>query len=281
MSVLILGKGYIGTLLSQELHCQIKAQQELEYTVAENLTDYLHKNNITWVVSCFGFTGNPNVDQCEQNITYKIKTWEYNVRVPLMLAAVCKQLGINFVNISSGCVYNGYEKDFTEDDPSNFGIWNNESSYYSKSKHACELNLVNFDCYQLRIRIPFCSRDNRKNYLSKLYNFTKVIPENNSITNVYDLSQFIKQLIHKKPEYGIYNVVNENIISGVEVKSMLGFPNPDVISESYLNLSCKRSNCILSTEKITRLGLQLPPVRESLIRDIEQFLISRSWRAYE
>ena len=276
MSVLILGKGYIGTLLSQELDCQIKSQKELEYTISEKLTDYLHNNNITWVVNCFGFTGNPNVDQCEQNMDYKIKTWDYNVRVPLMLATVCKQLSINFINISSGCVYNGYEKHFTEEDPSNFGIWNTESSYYSKSKHACELNLANFDCYQLRIRIPFCSRDNRKNYLSKLYNFTQVIPENNSITNVYDLSQFIKRLIDKKPEFGIYNVVNEGIISGVEVKSMLKFQQIEIVSESYLNLHCKRSNCILSTEKINQLGLQLPPVRESLKRDIEYFLINRS-----
>ena len=276
MSVLILGKGYIGTLVSQELGCQIKSQKELEYTVAENLTDYLNKNNITWVVNCFGFTGNPNVDQCEQNIDYKIKTWEYNVQVPLMLATVCKQLSINFVNISSGCIYNGYEKDFTEDDPSNFGVWNKESSYYSKSKHACELNLTNFDCYQLRIRIRFCSRNERKNYLSKLYNFTKVIPDNNSITNVYDLSQFIKRLIHKKPEAGIYNVVNEGKTNGVEVKSMLGFYETDIVSESYLNLNCKRSNCVLSTQKITRLGLQLPPVEESLERDIAQFFINRS-----
>ena len=39
MNVLILGKGYIGTLLSQELGYKIKSQKELEYTVAENLTD--------------------------------------------------------------------------------------------------------------------------------------------------------------------------------------------------------------------------------------------------
>lgn len=276
MSMLILGKGYIGTLLSKELGCQIKSQKELEYTVVENLTDYLNKNNISWLVNCFGFTGNPNVDQCEQNMDYKIKTWEYNVQVPLMLATVCKQLGINFINISSGCIYNGYEKDFTEDDPSNFGVWNKESSYYSKSKHACELNLTNFDCYQLRIRIPFCFRNERKNYLSKIYNFTKVIPDNNSITSVYDLSQFIKRLVHKKPETGIYNVVNEGMINGVEVKSMLGFYETDIVSESDLNLNCKRSNCALSTQKITRLGLQLPPVEESLKRDIAQFLINRS-----
>ena len=40
--------------------------------------------------------------------------------------------------ISSGCIYNGYEKRFTEEDEPNFTF--NNGSFYSGSKALCEKN---------------------------------------------------------------------------------------------------------------------------------------------
>jgi 3,5-epimerase/4-reductase len=273
----ILGKGFVGTHLSQHFKLnnidhKIFSQSELDYTDPNTFRDFLDTNDkdIKWVVSAFGYTGIPNVDACEDN---KELCYAYNVLYPMQVVKLCNQYKIPVIHIGSGCIYSGYEKEFTEEDTPNFGIYSNESSYYSKCKHVFETFAKEFNCYVLRIRIPFTDILTRKNYFSKLLNYDTLINELNSVTSLNDFDEFVVRFISAKPEYGIYNVVNPEPVKAEEVVEIL--KDNKIVNSKWrfielkdLNTKANRSNCVLTTDKIKDLGLQLPNTRTSLLRDI-------------
>ena len=83
---------------------------------------------------------------------------------------------MKFMHISSGCVYTGAEKEFTEEDPPNF-CFNSEieGSFYSGTKALSE-ELINKDSsFICRLRIPFDHVDGPRNYLSKIQNYQKLL----------------------------------------------------------------------------------------------------------
>ena len=273
----ILGKGFVGTHLSQyfkrnNIDHKIFSQSELDYTDPNTFKDFLDTNdkNIKWVINCSGYTGVPNVDACEDN---KELCYAYNVLYPMQVVKLCNQYKIPVIHIGSGCIYSGYEKEFTEEDIPNFGIYSNESSYYSKCKHVFETFAKEFNCYVLRIRIPFTDILTRKNYFSKLLNYDTLINELNSVTSLNDFDEFVVRFISIKPEYGIYNVVNPEPVKAEEVVEIL--KDNKIVNSKWrfielkdLNTKANRSNCVLTTDKIKDLGLQLPNTRTSLLRDI-------------
>ena len=273
----ILGKGFVGTHLSHyfkrnNIDHKIFSQSELDYTDPNTFKDFLDTNDkdIKWIINCSGYTGIPNVDACEDNKEF---CYAYNVLYPMQVVKLCNQYKIPVIHIGSGCIYSGYEKEFTEEDIPNFGIYSNESSYYSKCKHVFETFAKEFNCYVLRIRIPFTDILTRKNYFSKLLNYDTLINELNSVTSLNDFDEFVVRFISAKPEYGIYNVVNPEPVKAEEVVKIL--KDNKIVNSKWrfielkdLNTKANRSNCVLTTDKIKDLGLQLPNTRTSLLRDI-------------
>jgi len=277
MYTVILGKGFVGTHLSQffkrnNIEHKIYSQSELDYTDPDVLKEFFETNNrdIEWVINCSGYTGVPNVDACEDT---KEICYAYNVLYPMQVVKICDSLGIPIIHIGSGCIYSGYDKVYNENDIPNFGIYSNESSYYSKCKHIFETFAKDFNCYVLRIRIPFTDALTRKNYFSKLLGYDTLINELNSVTSLNDFDEFIVRFMAAKPECGIYNVVNPQPVKAEEVVWLLelhGLKNPNwkFIKLKDLNTKANRSNCVLSTDKIANIGLQLPDTKDSLVRDI-------------
>ena len=273
----ILGKGFVGTHLSHyfkqnNIDHKIFSQSELDYTDPNTFKDFLDTNDkdIKWIINCSGYTGIPNVDACEDNKEF---CYAYNVLYPMQVVKLCNQYKIPVIHIGSGCIYSGYEKEFTEEDTPNFGIYSNQSSYYSKCKHVFETFAKEFNCYVLRIRIPFTDILTRKNYFSKLLNYDTLINELNSVTSLNDFDEFVVRFISAKPEYGIYNVVNPEPVKAEEVIEIL--KDNKIVNSKWrfiefkdLNTKANRSNCVLTTDKIKDLGLQLPNTRTSLLRDI-------------
>jgi dTDP-4-dehydrorhamnose reductase len=280
MNILILGKGYIGNYLAPFLHKERHkvfhvSKRSVNYANPEELKSYLKNLNepIHFVINCSGYTGSPNVDACED---HKEDCYFYNVTAPLYITRVCNDLKIPIIHIGSGCVYSGYDKIYTEDDPTDFGADNINSSTYSKSKDTFEKLSANLDRYIFRIRIPFNGVLEPKNYLYKMIKYNNLISKQNSITCVDDLLDFINKFISTHENYrpyGIYNVVNKGCIDGAEVVDMLrdneiNNPNWKFVTIKEANFRVARSNCILSTKKLEKINLGLPDVRESLKRAI-------------
>jgi 3,5-epimerase/4-reductase len=283
--IIILGEGFIGKNLSdhftfKNISHDILSKSKLNYNDTKTLSDYLKKdkNEIKCVINCSGYTGVPNVDACEleQN---KDLCWNLNASYPIEIVKVCHLLKIPLIHVGSGCIYNGYDKEYSESDYPNFGLGSNYSSYYSKCKHSFECMANGYDVYIFRIRIPFTDKNDSKNYFVKLLKYNTLINELNSITSVRDFNNFVEAFINKlsKMPYGTYNVVNPQPIKAEEVvdllkKYNLKNPNWEYISLSNLNTKAKRSNCVLNSDKIKKLGLGLPDTLTSLERDIKTFL---------
>lgn len=282
MKVLILGRGFIGTrlhayLLSKKIDTLIiDKKNDIDYTDRNIFLKYLQSFNFNVVINCSGFTGTPNVDGCEKE---KEKCLFYNVSVPVQISNICDQLNIKFINVSSGCIYTGYEKEFTEKDEPNFGIKNVDSSYYSFTKHMCELLLKDTNSITLRIRMPFNSDATSKNLIYKILKYNNIIDLKNSGTSTDDLNEFIVQLIARNDLYtikGLFNIVNPGFITGKMISEFLSFNGLinnewKIVDISELNIVAQRSNCVLSDKKIKKLGLQLPPVAKSLKEAVQKF----------
>lgn len=257
MNIAVLGKGFIGTYvvnhLSKNHNIFWYDQASFNYQEKGKLSYYIKTFNIDTVVNTSGYTGFPNVDGCEDN---KSSCMHYNVTVPLIIEDECKKGGAKLIHISSGCIYTGYDKIFTEEDEPNFGINSNESSFYSKTKHLCEKVLdINFTNI-LRIRMPISPSFEHKNLLTKLLKYDNLIDYKNSKTDVFVLAQLVETIcLNFKP--GIYNAVHSETLSTsevVDILSRVGLINDNwkFIPYSELDIKANRSNCILSNEKIKK-----------------------------
>jgi len=280
-SILLLGKGYIGTALEQHLLSNnftvtSFSRSQLDYTSPSTLQKYLKENNnFEAVINCSGYTGFPNVDGCEK---HKQDCWFWNVIVPRNIVLSSNMFMIPTIQVSSGCIYTGHEKEFTEEDEPNFGLFSDVSSFYSKCKHASETIFQNCYGYILRIRMPFDGTLGSKNYLNKIFKYNNLISLKNSLTSTSDLNQFITKFLYllKTIPAGPINVVNPGGVEAKEIVNLLkkhGVENPswNFIDLKSLNTVANRSNCVLSTEKLRLYNLELPPAMQSLERDIALF----------
>lgn len=282
-NVLILGNGYIGGELfnylknKNDINIQIKSKNELNYLDLHILDNYIfHSKNqgLDYIINCVGYTGRPNVEGCE---TDKDTCWKYNVNIPILFTKIAEYWDIPIIHISSGCIYNGQDKKFDEKDEPNFGLFN-RSSFYSKTKHACEISLKDTKSYIFRIRMPFSYKSSKRNYIDKIIQYDNLISYKNSLTCVEDLNEFIYKFINLKtaPEYGIYNVLNSGNATAKDVTNLLKKYNIEnkkwkFFDEKDMKFKTPRSNCMLSTEKIKNLNLELPEVLNSLENSIKKY----------
>lgn len=283
-NILILGKGFIGQSLSNyfnqnNVDHEMYSRSMLDYTNVDTFNSFLEDNKDKYfaVINTSGYTGRPNVDACESN---KLDCWNWNVIHPVNITKVANEHKLPVIQVNSGCIYNGYEKKYSEEDMPNFGLFSNESSFYSKCKHACEILLENNNAvaYIMRIRIPFTHINEPKNYFSKLLKYDNLIDMENSVTSVTDFNNFIFRFIFLIQDLpgGIYNVCNPEPVKASKVvdimkKYNIENPNWNFIELKNLQTIANRSNCILDTKKIETFNLPMPNTLESIERDIRIF----------
>jgi dTDP-4-dehydrorhamnose reductase len=255
METLILGKGYVGTHLYNHFKgsADIMSKSELNYHDEETLYNFLLDTDIKTVISTVGFTGKPNVDQCEEK---KEECFKLNVIIPKIIENVCKALDINLIHISSGCIYTGYDKIYTEEDTPNFGFYDKSSSFYSNTKHLSELILDPSYTNIIRIRMPVEGKLTDKNLLTKLLKYDSIIDYANSKTDLKRLCEFV-ETVKDNFKSGIYNAVHSNALTTREVVKILKEYN--LVNENWkfvpyevLKIKANRSNCVLSNEKALR-----------------------------
>lgn len=284
INVLILSKGYISTKIYNKLNKKYNlfrlSKSELDYTDGENLEFYIADNNIEFVINCYGYTGSPNVDTCELE---KKQCYQRNVIDNLKILKALTILDIPFIHIDSGCVYSDEDAGvyFTENDPANFGFLNPTSSYYSKCKDlfqtlANELQYTQ-NGYIFRIRMPYDEYIyDQKNYLYKLLHYNKLVSYYNSLTNINVLIDIIDKTIGSNISFGIYNIVDSGVFNALYILSLLyeneikntNFKSiPEIEDNLYTVdsllsegiIKARRSNCILSNEKISKeLDIKIP-----------------------
>lgn len=240
--ITLIGHGYIGEHIAKELVNQRIVHNWIHH--ADRIPE-----ETRFIINATGYTGVPNVDACENE---KQQTINGNVIYPLMLEHENSRVPI--LHISSGCVYTGYEKNFTEEDEPNFDF--NNGSFYSGSK-ALEQKLLQpfmHKSYLFRIRMPFGDDRHPKNLFTKLEKYNKLIDYPNSVSYVPDVARAAVYFSQHRPEYGIYNVCNPGNTSTKEISDALGLQKEWFTPEEFKNaVVAPRSNCILDTSKLQKI----------------------------
>ena len=268
---IILGKnGYIAESIVKELksldlpHVAL-SRTDVNYTNKCDFDLYVlnnfHRNVLEGedivIVNCAGYIGKPNVDACE---LAKADCIEGNVLFPAMLSQLCADRGYQYVHISSGCIYDGYSKHFTEEDASNFDFQN--GSFYSGTKALAEKVVIqnNPSGYIFRLRIPFDEYSCPRNYLTKLLTYDTLLDAENSLSHRGDFAKYSIQLIEQNVPKGIYNITNKGSVTTKDVVELIkqynlsnkDFKFFDNLESFGKEIVAPRSNCVLDTTKIEK-----------------------------
>ena len=259
---IILGKnGYIAEAIIKELKSRdlphvAWSRSDVDYTNLSELKYNLYiLGDDLHIINCAGYIGKPNVDACE---LAKADCIEGNVLFPAMLSQLCADVGYQYTHISSGCIYGGYEKHFTEQDTPNFDFQN--GSFYSGTKALAEkvVQKNNPSSYVFRLRIPFDEYASPRNYLTKLMSYDTLLDAENSLSHRGDFAKYAIELITQKVPHGIYNITNKGSFTTQQVvelikkhklsnKNFQFFTNLDDFMQQ---ITAPRSNCVLDTSKI-------------------------------
>jgi len=289
MIYLLGGSGYVGqayqALLSGKgVPFRNLRRADLDYTDAGILRDALNRDRPDFLINAAGYTGKPNVDACE---LHKSECLFGNAVLPGTVARACAEAGVPWGHVSSGCIYNGARPDgggFTETDAPNFTFRAGPCSFYSGTKALGEEVLADQPgVYIWRLRIPFDSRDNPRNYLTKLMRYDRLLEATNSISQLHEFAAATFACWEKRIPFGIYNVTNPGNVtthevvdlirrSGVCPKEFSFFQSED----EFMRVAAKtpRSNCVVDSEKLARAGIRMTEVREAVEKALREWKTS-------
>ncbi len=285
--VLIGGSGYVGSEFVKQIsslghrlsrigraNCDLYNLDALTKTLADIAPDY--------VINCAGYTGKPNVDACELD---KTNCLAGNSVLPGIISSACRQNGIAWGHVSSGCIYTGSREDgsgFTEGDSPNFSFRQNNCSFYSGTKALGEELLAEDpNCYIWRLRIPFSNVDSSRNYLSKVMRYSRLLEAENSLSHLTEFVAAALDCFELNIPYGIYNLTNPGSIKTSEVVQLIrqaGLSDKQFDffdSESdFMTKAAKtpRSNCVMDSTKAVSAGLKFRPIRDALTQTLSQWI---------
>lgn len=266
--ILILGEGYLGKRLAEELKAPVSDRHIYSLKDAE---DEIKKSSAALIINCVGYIGR-NVDDCELD---KDKTLTANTFVPIILAEAALRNKIKLVHISSGCIYHfDYNKDEPIDEdktPDYFNLFYSRSKIYSEAP----LNILSqqYPILIARLRVPLDNRPNPKNLLDKLIRYKKVINLPNSVTYIPDFIKALRHLIQIDAR-GIYNIVNKGALYYPDLLDVYKKYAPDFKYEliDYKTLNLVRTNLILSTSKLEKTGFKVRGIKEVLEECVRDYL---------
>jgi len=291
MNLLLGSTGYVGEAFKNyfELNNIPYVTYMVRYGFDERgFINFILTNEITHIFNCAGFTGKPNVDSCEL-IENKIPALQANALLPSQLLTICEKFNIKLIQISSGCIYNdtqcerGLEPthEFTEDDEPNFSFFQPKHSWYSGTKALGEQLITGNDQYTnaliCRLRIPFDSVNNPRNYINKIINYNTLLNATNSFSQ---LDEFVAACVNLSENYksGIYNLTQPGYMTTKEIVDMLkrhklitGKTYFKCIEDFEKIAVAPRSNCVLDSSKAIRAGVKLTPIYIAMERAITNY----------
>tara|TARA_R100000008_G_C3582873_1_gene169847 strand:- start:1837 stop:2688 length:852 start_codon:yes stop_codon:yes gene_type:complete len=280
MSTLILGSsGYIGKKFAENI--ENSETMGHENVSVQNLLNRFCSTQFDTIINCAGYVGRPSVDAVEKN---KEEAVHGNIVIPSILVEFINIIkSVKLIHISTGCSYESVNGEvFTEEDAPNLD-WSSDTqcNFYAGTKSMAEKIIQRSpEHYICRLRMPFDEEDSDRNYLSKLRNYEKLFSKENSLSHRTDFVKACLSLLEKEAPFGIYNVVNSGHITARRVcelfdeylPSSSAFQFFDDEDQFYKETGCmKRSNCILSNQKLLDAGVEMRSVEEAIIDSLKNW----------
>ncbi len=214
MRVMVTGaKGQLGHDLWNELEkrgheCVGVDIEEMDITDPQACRKVITESNVEGVIHCAAYTA---VDAAEDNVDLCMKI---NRDGTENIAAVCEELGLKLMYISTDYVFDGegtrpWEPD-DERDPLNV---------YGDSKYQGELAVTNHTDKYFIVRISWVFGINGKNFINTMLKLGEergavsvVNDQIGSVTYTYDLARLLVDMMETE-KYGFYHATNQGIIS--------------------------------------------------------------------
>lgn len=272
MKILIFGyKGWIGSQILELLKSNNNEiiTTDIRADNSKEIEDLIISTNPDRIICVIGRTYGDNInsiDYLEQKGKLKININD-NLYSPFILAFLSNKYNIHLTYMGTGCIFNGYDKEYNEnDEPDFFG-----SSYSIVKGFTDKIMHLYDNVLNVRIRMPI-SNDlfSNRNFINKIVNYKKICNMNNSMTVLPDLLPLLIDMIIKK-ETGTINLVNPGAITHNEILEIYKENiNPEhewenmTIEEQNKLLLSERSNNILDTTKLQLLYPNVKDIKSSI-----------------
>jgi dTDP-4-dehydrorhamnose reductase len=282
--ILLLGStGYVGSAFEQQLQSRGEdyrgiSRKQVDYSDRDTLIELIRDTKASFLINAAGYTGKPNVDACE---LHRAECLQGNAVLPGVIRAACELCELPWGHVSSGCIYTGRRQDgagFQESDQPNFCFRTDNCSFYSGCKALGEETLQGADnAFVWRLRIPFNDQDSKRNYISKLLRYDRLLEAENSISH---LNEFVAACLDgwvQRIPYGTYNVTNTGSVTTRRVceliqqhlipgKTFSFFEDED----QFMRLAAKtpRSSCVLDNSKLLAAGIAISHVEDAIVRSL-------------
>lgn len=295
MKILIYGhKGWIGQQFLQVLRETIEQTYDYEYGIQSDIVYVLGEARVdndealkheiklyqpTHIISFIGRTHGTigekvftTIDYLEQPGKLKENVCD-NLYAPLSLALICKELGIHYTYLGTGCIFTYISEaeqegnGFTESSLPNFF-----GSGYSTVKGFTDRLMHQFDntVLNLRIRMPIIGEDNGRNFITKITNYEKICSIPNSMTVLPELLPMVLEMM-KKNVVGTMNLTNPGVISHNEILSLYKeYVKPDFTWQNFSQeeqrkiLASDRSNNLLDTSRLEKFFPHVRPIKQAV-----------------
>jgi dTDP-4-dehydrorhamnose reductase len=269
--------GWIGGQLLKILD-QLQMEYKTGLSRLENVADVEHEIKAykpTHVITFAGRTSGTIGDKEYTTIDYLEQPGKFaeNVRdnlfAPVSLANLARKHGFHLTYLGTGCIFqfdeahpfgqeiNGFDENAL---PNFFG-----SGYSLVKGYTDQLMHMYEDCVlNVRIRMPITGDYAKRNFITKILNYSKICSVPNSMTVLPELLPLLVDMIQKSTT-GTINLTNPGLISHNEVLELYReHVNPEfkwdnfTMEEQNAILAAGRSNNYLDT---TRLSTMYPQVR--------------------
>jgi dTDP-glucose 4,6-dehydratase len=320
MKILVYGhKGWIGQQFVSILKERIEKSYDYEYVLAlaradniEAVVKELEIHQPTHVVSFIGRTHGTIGDKVFGTIDYLEQPGKLrenvcdNLYAPISLALACKERGIHYTYLGTGCIFTyknevcknevcknevcknevcknevDIDSGFTEADLPNFF-----GSGYSTVKGFTDrlMHQLNDQVLNLRIRMPIVGEDHPRNFITKITNYEKICSIPNSMTVLPELLPIVLDMMKAKT-VGTMNLTNPGTISHNEILALYkAYVDPTFswknfsIEEQRAILASERSNNLLDTTRLQQFAPQVRPIKqavEELMRDFKRVAVTK------
>jgi len=300
MKILLYGhKGWIGQQFVDILRAKQEQSHdheygidtEYEYVLGEarvgdinSILDELIKQQPTHVISFIGRTHGTIADKVFGTIDYLEQPGKLrenvcdNLYAPISLALICKDRGIHYTYLGTGCIFTYKNKSdyetfsnnvvgFTESDlPNFFGSgYSTVKGFTDRLMHQLGDTVLN-----LRIRMPIIGEDNPRNFITKITLYSKICSVPNSMTVLPELLPMVLDMMREKM-VGTMNLTNPGVISHNEILSLYKeHVDPEFtwqnfsIEEQRAVIASERSNNLLDTTRLEKFAPHVRPIKQAV-----------------
>ena len=286
MKVLVLGdKGWIGSMIVNLLQKQQTTYitTDIRPEQKERFETLLISERPTHIMSFIGRTHGMIGDKKYTTIDYLEQPGKIQENVrdnlfsPMVIALLCNKYNIHYTYIGTGCIFKfddhhpfgKGENGFQENDTPNFfgSSYSVVKGYTDELMHLLEENVLN-----IRIRMPITSKDEPRNFISKILKYECICSIPNSMTVLDDLLPYVLDMALCKNLTGTINLTNPGLISHNEILEMYNeYIDPTFVWKNFNQeeqlkiLDADRSNNYLDTHRLQLLYPNVKHIRDSVL----------------